>query len=104
MATLAAFLFAALLGALGLKWGKLRYGHGPFQIACSCTLVGIVPLIAGLSGFRLRQNPEALVGGQFTHAVVWPQVGFGLVMLSVSLYFWQKALKKLRSEPSRNPS
>jgi hypothetical protein len=73
-----------------------------FSAAFSTTLLAIILLVPGLSGYELHKSDWSFVRVTRTGAIVWWEIWFGVVALVFAIFFWRRALRLLDGPPVRS--
>jgi hypothetical protein len=68
----------------------------PFHNALSLTLLGMLFVVPGLLGCKLRKSPWTFVGCTWSDSVWWKEVWVGLAVLLLAGYFWKRAIRSIR--------
>lgn len=70
--------------------------RNPFHNAFTLTLFGSLLVVLGLVGCTLRKSPWTFVACTWSESVWWNEVGVGVGLLLVAIYFWRKAILSFR--------
>ena len=96
MEQLLAVLAIVALVASG-TWFQYRLSgrrlYTPLWIAFSMTATALVLLTAGISGYTLSRHDQFVAGTAWSDSIIWSQVGFGVVLIPVAVFFWRKGLR-----------
>ena len=77
--------------------------RNPFHYAFTLSFFGVVFVVLGLLGCRLRKDPFSVVACGWSESPWWNEVWIGAAMVAVSLIFWRRALASLDA-PTRPKS
>ena len=66
-----------------------------FSAAFSTTLLAILLLVPGLSGYELHKSDWSFVRVTRTGGLVWWEIWFGVISLLFAIFFWRRALRLL---------
>ena len=69
--------------------------RNPFHYAITLSFFGLVFMVLGLLGCRLRKNPFTMVACQWSESPWWNEVLIGAAMFAISLIFWRRALRSV---------
>jgi hypothetical protein len=73
-----------------------------FSAAFSTTLLALLLLVPGLSGYELHKSDWSFVRLTHSGAPVWWEIRFGIIALLLAIYFWRKALRMLDGPPAES--
>jgi hypothetical protein len=68
----------------------------PSFAAFSMTFAGLLLTVAGLTGYKINQNPRILDPASWEPFVIWWEVWMGLAFLAGSIYWWRRAIESWR--------
>jgi hypothetical protein len=100
--------FAAVLVIVAVlaTWGWFLYKSSrgrmwsPLWLAFSTTAAAVLFLVAGAIGYTLSKRARFFDGTSWSDGVIWWQVGVGLALLPLALYFWRRGLRSMaRNRP-----
>ena len=92
--------FLGVLAGVAL-WSWLVYSRSPRRkatpayMAFSATAVAALFLLAGFAGFNLSTRHRFLTGTAWSDGVIWWQVGIGLALVPLVVYFWRRAMSDI---------
>jgi hypothetical protein len=71
----------------------------PLSVAATWTLATAIHLVGGLTGYNLNAADANAAGTHWTGTVIWWEVGVGLALLPLAIYYWRKGLRSLTPAP-----
>ena len=73
------------------------YSRNPFQNALGLTALALIFIVPALMGCDLHKSNSTFVACTPVDSVLWGRVGIGGAVLLVAAYFWQRAIKSVRT-------
>ena len=86
---------AGPLSALGWFWHRRSPGRAnhPLWPAFNATAAAAILILAGTTGYNLNAADAARDGTFWSGTVLWWEVGIGLALLPVVVYYWRRGLQ-----------
>lgn len=82
-------------------WFQFRLSRGrmwtPLWMAFGATSTSILFLVAGTLGINLSKHQRFLTGNAPSSGVIWWEVGIGVALAILSLFFWRRGVRSIQS-------
>lgn len=99
MESIGAFLAVVALICTG-TWFQYRLSRGrmwtPLWLAFSTTATSILFIVAGALGHNLSKHERFLAGADTSPGVIWWEVGIGVALAVLSLFFWRQGVRSIQ--------
>ena len=69
--------------------------RSPIFNALSLTAASVLFVVTGLVGYTLSKHDRFVAGTPWSSTVIWWQVGVGVALLPVAVYFWRRGVRSL---------
>jgi hypothetical protein len=97
--------FVAFLVALSwLLRGSNQRKWSPLWLAFTTTAAAAVFLVSGSIGYSLDRRTRFFAGAEWADTVLWWEVGVGVALVPLALYFWRLGLRDIDARLQRAPS
>ncbi len=70
-------------------------GWSPIWGTFMATTVSAAYLLAGISGYHLNRRTRFLAEEAWSDSVIWWEVGVGVALIPVAVYFWRKGSREI---------
>lgn len=101
MASVVAVLAVVAVISAG-TWFQYRLSRGrmwtPLWMAFSATATSMLFIVAGTLGVNLSRHTRFRAGTPASPDVIWWEIGIGVALAALSLLFWRRGLRDLRTE------
>lgn len=67
----------------------------PLWLAFSATALAALFLGGGTIGYMLSRRARFIAGTSWSETVLWWEVGVGVALIPVAVYFWRRGLRSL---------
>jgi len=77
-----------------------RFGHRPdhpLWPAFNATAGAALFIATGTTGYNLNNLEVAATGTRWAGTVIWWELGIGLALVPVAVYYWRKGLRSVAS-------
>lgn len=88
--TVVAFLAAWWWFAYGRSGGRV---WSPMWLAFTTTATAALFLISGSIGYILDRRARFVAGTAWSETVIWWEVGVGIALVPVAVYFWRRGFR-----------
>jgi hypothetical protein len=69
--------------------------RSPIFNALSLTAASVLFVVTGGIGYTLSKHDRFVAGTPWSPTVIWWQVGVGIALLPLAVYFWRRGIRSL---------
>ena len=101
---------ALVMVAFWASWWRFLYRSSvgrignPFSLAFTSTVVAALLIFAGIVGYSVGRGAPLADSRAWSGSVIWWEVGLGLALLTVAIFFWRLAFRLVGSGSTNRTS